>query len=133
MEKLDIRSDIDSGSVETIVMTQGLTKRKFVLLALGFLVFNCSTTFANDDDLEALNQRIFQLFKQGKYQEAIPLAEKAVEITRRLRSPEDTKTATSLNSLALLYWKMGEYAKAEPLYQEALRIYQKVLVLNCTS
>src|SRR5271165_2462313 len=127
MEKLDIRSDIDSGSVETIVMTQGLTKRKFVLLALGFLVFNSSTTFANDDDLEALNQRIFQLFKQGKYQEAIPLAEKAVEITRRLRGPEDTKTATSLNSLALLYWKMGEYAKAEPLYQEALRIRQKVL------
>src|SRR5271165_4355894 len=127
MEKLDIRSDIDSGSVETIVMTQGLTKRKFVLLALGFLVFNSSTTFANDDDLEALNQRIFRLFKQGKYQEAIPLAEKAVEITRRLRGPEDTKTATSLNSLALLYWKMGEYAKAEPLYQEALRIYQKVL------
>src|SRR5271166_4859771 len=127
MEKLDIRSDIDSGSVETIVMTQGLTKRKFVLLALGFLVFNSSTTFANDDDLEALNQRIFRLFKQGKYQEAIPLAEKAVEITRRLRGPEDTKTATSLNSLALLYWKMGEYAKAEPLYQEALRINQKVL------
>src|SRR5271157_2024298 len=127
MEKLDIRSDIDSGSVETNVMTQGLTKRKFVLLALGFLVFNSSTTFANDGDLEALNQRIFQLFKQGKYQEAIPLAEKAVETTRRLRGPEDTKTATSLNSLALLYWKMGEYAKAEPLYQEALRINQKVL------
>ena len=80
MEKLDIRSDIDSGSVETIVMTQGLTKRKFVLLALGFLVFNSSTTFANDDDLEALNQRIFQLFEQGKYQEAIPIAEKALEV-----------------------------------------------------
>ena len=127
LKLLIIRSDIDSGSVETIAMTQGLTKRKFVLLALGFLVFNSSTTFANDDDLEALNQRIFQLFKQGKYHEAIPLAEKAVEITRRLRGPEDTKTATSLNSLALLYWKLGEYAKAEPLYQEALRINQKVL------
>jgi hypothetical protein len=65
LKLLIIRSDIDSGSVETIAMTQGLTKRKFVLLALGFLVFNSSTTFANDDDLEALNQRIFQLFKQG--------------------------------------------------------------------
>ncbi|HTD16176.1 MAG TPA: tetratricopeptide repeat protein, partial [Chthoniobacterales bacterium] len=107
--------------------TRGPTKSTFVLLALGLIIFGCSATIANDDDLEALKQRIAELSKQGKYQEAIPLAEKLVDITRRLRGPEDTQTATSLNNLAALYYEMGEYAKAEPLYREALRIRQKVL------
>jgi tetratricopeptide (TPR) repeat protein len=100
-------------------MTQGLTIRKVVLFALGLLVFCSSATIANDDDLEALNQRIAELSKQGKYQDAIPLAEKVVDITRRLRGPEHPDTATSLNDLASLYDDMGAYAEAEPLYQQA--------------
>ena len=62
------------------------------------------------------------MFAEGNYKEAIPLAEKAIEIVRRERGPEDPDTATSLNNLAELYRVMGNYAKAEPLYQEALRI-----------
>jgi tetratricopeptide (TPR) repeat protein len=108
-------------------MTQRLVKSTFVLFALGLLLFGSSVTIANDDDLEALNQRIVELFKQGKYQEAIPLAEKAVDITRRLRGPEHLDTAQSLSNLALLYDELGEYPKAEPFEQEALRIDQKVL------
>ena len=84
-------------------------------------------TFAIGENRKALNQRIVELFKQGKYQEAIPLAEKAVDIAKRLRGPEDPEFATSLNNLALLYEEMGDYPKAEPLYQQALRIKQKVL------
>ena len=106
-------------------MARPLTKSPIVLFALGLLIFGSTATFVNDDDLEALNQRIAGLLKQGKYQEAIPLAEKAVDITRRLRGPEDTQTAASLNKLATLYYEIGEYAKAEPLYREALRIRQK--------
>jgi len=98
-----------------------------VLFALGLLIFGTSATIANDDDLGVLNQRILELTKQGKYQEAIPVAEKAVDIARRLRGPEHRDTATTLNNLASLYDDLGEYAKAEPLYQEALRIHQKVL------
>ena len=108
-------------------MTRGLTKSTFVLFAVGLLIFGSSAAFANDDDLEALNQRIAELFKQGKYQEAIPLEVKALDLTRRLHGPNDTQTATSLNNLAELYRVLGDYAKAEPLLKEALRIQQKVL------
>jgi Flp pilus assembly protein TadD len=91
------------------------------------LILGSSSTIANDEDLQALNQRIVALFKQGKYQEAIPLAEKAVDMTRRLRGTEDPQTAETLNNLAMLYSKMGENAKAEPLFEQALEINQKVL------
>jgi tetratricopeptide (TPR) repeat protein len=107
-------------------MTRPLAKSPFVLLALGLWIFSSSACLAKDDP-EALNQRVYKLFVEGKFQEAIPLAEKAVEIARHVRGPKNPVTATSLNNLAELYRAMGEYAKAEPLLEEALRIRQKVL------
>jgi tetratricopeptide (TPR) repeat protein len=82
---------------------------------------------AEADEPSALNQQVTQLIEQGKYQEAIHIAERAVEVAKRTRGPEDPKTAEALNNLGLLRKKIGDYAKAEPLYQEALRIRQKVL------
>jgi CHAT domain-containing protein/tetratricopeptide (TPR) repeat protein len=108
-------------------MAAPLAKSPFVLLALGLWILASSACLADEDDLQSLNQQVNQLFQHGKYQEAIPLAKKAVEIARRLRSPEHPDTAESLNNLAELYEEMGQYAKAEPLCQEALRIRQKVL------
>jgi tetratricopeptide (TPR) repeat protein len=76
--------------------------------------------------LNALNQQVYQLIAQGKYQEAIPIAERAVELANRVYGPENLGMAQSLNNLALVYQDMGEYAKAETLYQETLRICQKL-------
>jgi tetratricopeptide (TPR) repeat protein len=120
-------------------MPRPLTKSPFVLLALGLWILACSASQSDDDEFNSLNQQVHKLFQQGKYQEAIPLAEKAVELAKRVYGPEHAGTATSLNNLALLYGDMGEYAKAEPLYQEALRIYRKILgpehlgTVNCLS
>jgi tetratricopeptide (TPR) repeat protein len=91
------------------------------------LLLACPASWAEDDDLNALSQQVSQLIEQGKYQEAIPTAERAVEVAKRTRGPDDPETATALNKLGLLFKKSGDYAKAEPLYQEALRIRQKVL------
>ena len=52
-----------------------------------------------------LNQQVQTLFEQGKYQEAIPLAEKAVEIAKRVHGLENPNTATSLNNLAAVIQK----------------------------
>jgi tetratricopeptide (TPR) repeat protein len=82
---------------------------------------------AEDDDPSALNQRVNQLIEQGKYQEAIPIAERAVEVAKHTLGPDHPKTADALNDLGFIFQKIGNYAKAEPLYQEALQIRQKVL------
>ena len=43
-----------------------LAKLPFVLFALGLLIFGSTATFANDDDLEALNQQIAGLLQTRK-------------------------------------------------------------------
>ena len=97
-------------------MARPLAKSPFVLLALGIWILACSASQSDEEELHLLNQQVLTLYKQGKYKEAIPLAEKAVELAKRVYGPEHPNTARSLDKLASLYQSMGEYAKAEPLY-----------------
>jgi hypothetical protein len=57
-------------------------------LALGFWMLACPALSADENDLEALNQELTKLFEAGKYQDAIALAERAVEIAKRERGLE---------------------------------------------
>ena len=108
-------------------MARPLARSPFVLLALGVWILACPGSWAEDDDLSALNQQVEQLIKQEKYQEAISIAERAVEAAKRTRGPEQPETADALNTLGFILYNIRDYAKAEPLFEEALRIRQKVL------
>ena len=108
-------------------MARPLARSPFVLLALGVWILACPGSWAEDDDLSALNQQIEQLIKQEKYQEAISIAERAVEAAKRTRGPEQPETADALNTLGFIFYNIRDYSKAEPLFKEALRIQQKVL------
>ena len=108
-------------------MARALAKSSLVLLALGLWILACPASSAEDDDPDALNQQVSQLIEQGKYREAIPIAERAVEVSKRALGPEHRETADALNNLGFLFQRIGDYAKAEPPYQEALRIRRKVL------
>ena len=44
---------------------------------------------AQEDDPDSINQQVDKFLAEGKYQKAVPLAEKAVEVARRLHGPED--------------------------------------------
>src|SRR5208282_894826 len=98
-------------------MARLLAKSPGVLLAVGLWILVCPAFLAEDDDPNALNQQVNQLIEQGKYQEAIPIAERALEGSKRVRGPEQPETADALDNLAELYERMREYAKAEPLLQ----------------
>ena len=78
-------------------------------------------------EAEKLNQKVEQLYRQGKYSEAIPLAESALAIREKVLGKEHPDVATSLNNLAELYRLQGNYSKAEPLYLRSLAIREKVL------
>lgn len=79
------------------------------------------------DKTKRLNQQVGQLYNQGRYQEAIPIAKRALAIKEKTLGPEHPAVATSLNNLAALYSVLGDYAKAEPLYKRALAICEKAL------
>src|SRR6266511_2481410 len=87
---------------------------------------------ATNDDRELQEAR--KLIKKGlepqragKYDEAIPLIARALEIRERILGPDHRDVASTINVLANLYYYKGDYAKAEPLYQRALDICEKAL------
>ena len=98
-----------------------------IILALGFSFMVKAQAPARGNSPAKLHQRILELYQQGRFRDAILLAERLVVFTKRARGDEDPGTEGSLNNLAPFYEETGEYAKAEPLYQEALRINPKVL------
>src|SRR5260370_28766503 len=91
------------------------------LLALSEL----STAGAQEGDIaEALRLtgQVEQYYATGRYQEAIPLAQRALAIREKALGPEHPDTAAALNNLGDLYPATGAYAKAEPLHLRALAI-----------
>ena len=87
-----------------------------------------STADAQEGDLaEALrlNEQVVQYYATGRYQEAIPLAQRALVITEKACGPEHPDTAVSLNNLAMLYQATSAYAQAAPLYEHELAITEK--------
>ena len=79
------------------------------------------------EEVTRLVQQIIQLKNEGKYNQAIPLAERLLAITEKVLGKEHPDVATSLNILAQLYYAQGSYEKAEPLYVRSLAIFEKVL------
>jgi CHAT domain-containing protein/Flp pilus assembly protein TadD len=79
------------------------------------------------EEAEKLNQTVRELYGQGKYSEAIPLAEKTLAIRKRILGNHHPDVATSLNNLALLYANQGHYKKAELLYLQTLEMQKMAL------
>ena len=99
-----------------------------VWLVSYLLVFCMGTAWAQTaEEAKALNAKLVQLYREGRYTEAIPVGEKALAICEQALGPESPYTATSLNNLAELYKAMGEYQQALPLYQRALAICERAL------
>ena len=77
-------------------------------------------------DANKLDEESKRLSHAGKYDESLPLAERALQLRERLLGPDHLDVADSLNDLALLHWERGEYTKAEPLFQRVVAICEKL-------
>ncbi|MBE9210703.1 tetratricopeptide repeat protein [Nostoc sp. LEGE 06077] len=78
-------------------------------------------------EAQELNKQVEQLYKEGKYTTALPLAERTLAIREKILGKEHPDVASSLNNLALLYRAQGKYQQAEQLYVRSLAIYEKIL------
>ena len=76
-------------------------------------------------DAAELNSQVLQLFGQGRYAEAVPLAQRGLAIVEKAHGPEHPDTGTRLNNLAELYRALGRYDDALPLYTRALAVSEK--------
>ncbi len=80
----------------------------------------------SSDLLDAFN-RSRELYEQGRYQEALPFAEKALRLGKAEFGLDHPTTASLLHNLAMLYYAHGKYAEAEPLYQRSVALRNKAL------
>src|SRR5215813_8576746 len=74
-----------------------------------------------------LYKKAIDLSGTGKYDEALPYFEGALEIRERMLGPDHPDVIQAINGLATIYYYKGEYSKAEPLFQRALAIREKSL------
>jgi CHAT domain-containing protein/Tfp pilus assembly protein PilF len=81
----------------------------------------------NLNEADALNKKGMELYRAGKYEEAIPLAQRVLAIREKALGPDHLKVAASLNNLAEVYREQRRYTDAEPLIKRALAIREKAL------
>ncbi len=102
-----------------------------IATALFVLIFwPASQARAQASTVDELNKRVTELFRVGKFAEAIPLAQQVLAITEKALGPDDPNVATTLNNLALLCNNQRRYADAEPLFKRSLAIREKALGLD---
>jgi tetratricopeptide (TPR) repeat protein len=102
---------------------------RIIGIAVFFLSVTAAPVFAQGagSDWETLNKEVKDLYRAGKYDRALVVAKKALQLAERNVGPNHPDVATSLNNLAALYKIQGQYSGAEPLYKRSLAIEEKAL------
>jgi len=102
-------------------------------IALIALVAALATTGAqharaqSGDQLADLRAQVSRLYDQGKYADAVAVAERYVALARQKHGQDHREYATAISWLANVYQAQGRYAEAEPLHKRSLAIAEKAL------
>lgn len=79
------------------------------------------------DDAKVLNDQVITLSREGRYAEAVPIAQRVLAMRESQSGLDQLYVASALNNLAFLYVKQGRYSDTEPLFRRALTIRENVL------
>jgi CHAT domain-containing protein/tetratricopeptide (TPR) repeat protein len=104
--------------------------RRGAWLIAAFLLlvaFGSARAVAQSDDPAALQGRVTDLYRAGKFAEAMEAAEQVLALVERRHGRDSIEVANPLSMLAVLYLQQGRYREAEPLYERTLAIKQKAL------
>jgi TPR repeat protein/CHAT domain-containing protein len=71
--------------------------------------------------------QMFQYYQQGLFKEALPLAEKAWNIRKKILGEKHPSTLTSLTYLAFIHKQLGHLTEALPLSEKGYRLFLEVL------
>ena len=95
-----------------------------IAAALMLLLLATSSAFAQGAGLEweILNEEVKELYRNGKYDRAVVVAKKALEVAEENVGLNHPDVATSLNNLAALYRATNRDEDSETLKQRAARI-----------
>ena len=76
-------------------------------------------------EVERLSGLTVQLYSEKRFNEALPLAKKALALSEKSLGPEHEVFTTALNNVAKIYVATGKIDEAEQLYLRAMKTYEK--------
>ena|SRR5947209_1585094 len=77
-----------------------------------------------------LNSKAVELFSQARYDEALPMAQRALEIRGKYLRPDDNLVLTSQFNLAEILFAKKKYGDALALYKSLLSSYEQTIGPN---
>jgi TonB family protein len=77
-------------------------------------------------EARTLNESAVKLFNQGKYDEAIPLARRALQIREKLLPRTDAQVSSSLTNLGEIYLARKDYKPAKVIFLRLLQIQEEL-------
>lgn len=80
---------------------------------------------AGGEEFKKLNQEVATLFQQGRIDEALALALRAVEVGEKEFGPEHRSTSNAIANLAIIHTQKKQTDKALPLFGRVLSIREK--------
>jgi CHAT domain-containing protein/tetratricopeptide (TPR) repeat protein len=112
-------------------MAWRLVRRAIRLLVVPLgLSIATPTPAQQQDEARTLTDGAIKHYREGRYTEAVSLAQRALELDEKSKGPNHSIVAQDLNNLALLYEAQGRLFEAEPLYKRALSIVEKTVSPN---
>lgn len=78
------------------------------------------------NEARTLNESAVKLFNQGKYDEAAPLAKRALQIRENLLPRTDAQISSSLTNLGEIYLAQKDYKAAKEVFQRLLAIQEEL-------
>lgn len=106
----------------------------FLISPLSLKSFNSQDPAAQESpelqEASTLSETVVKLYNQGKYNEALPLAKRSLEIREKLLPRIDPRISSSLMNLGELYLAKKDYKPARELFQRLLQIQEEVFGPN---
>ncbi len=79
------------------------------------------------EEAAKLTAQVVRLYNEKKYDEALPLAKRTVEIREKELGKENELVASALGNLAMIYKAKKDYFNAEAPFRRVVKIREKIL------
>ena len=124
-DRQSLKGAIDAAGCGPFVLTRASAQAEPVQTQPSVTERLPSIQAQSDEELNTLNQEVIQLNKARKYDQALPIAERALALAKRLHGSDHATVAAEFRLLALLLKAAKQSAEAVPLMRRALAIDEK--------
>ena len=97
----------------------------FFISILFVTIANGQSSNYTNEDLQKTNAEIVKLYQQKKFDEALPLAKKAIEIAEQVFGKDSLEMAKALRNLGFIQFSKNDISAAEETFGKAVNTYKK--------